>query len=144
MEKKMALFGRKKIEKPKSPLGRALYDYDNIIEKDLKKILDTVSSSKKLDAGKVNVIFEDIAYKFDSIIESLSKENLKVDYRSDKIRYLIIDMLGKLKAFLNAAKTDGYDPSREDKDQGTMVVDKAKKIREIVRTKMRDIDSDYI
>ncbi len=140
----MALFGRKKIEKPKSPLGHALYDYDNIIEKDLKKILDTVGSNKKLDAEKVSTIFEDIAYKFDSVLESLSKENLKVDYRSDKIRYLIIDMVGKLKAFLNAAKTDGYDPSKEDKDQGTVVVDKAKEIREIVRTKMRDIDSDYI
>jgi len=140
----MALFGKKKIERPKSPLGHALYDYDNIIEKDLKKILDTVGSKKKLGAGKVSIIFGDIAYKFDSLLDNLSKENLKVDYRSDKIRYLIIDMIGKLKAFLNAAKTDGYDPLKEDKDQGSLAVDKAKEIREIVRTKMRDIDSDYI
>ena len=140
----MALFRRKKIERPKSPLGHALYDYDNIIEKDLKKILDTVGSSKKLDAEKVSIIFGDVAYKFDSLLDNLSKENLKIDYRSDKIRYLIIDMISKLKAFLNSAKTDGYDPLKEDKDQGTVAVDKAKEIREIVRTKMRDIDSDYI
>jgi hypothetical protein len=140
----MALFRKKKIEKPKSSLGRALYDYDNIIEKDLKKILDGVDSNKKLDAKKVSVIFEDVVYRFDSMLDNISKENLKVDYRSDKIRYLIIDMIGKLKAFLNAVKTDGYDPLKEDKDQGFRAVDKAKEIREIVRTKMRDIDSDYI
>ncbi len=140
----MALFRRKKIEKPKSSLGCALYDYDNIIEKDLKKILDTVGSKKKLGVEKVSIVFGDVAYKFDSILENLSKDNLKVDYRSDKIRYLIIEMIGKLKAFLNAAKTDGYDPSKEDKDQRTVAVGKAKEIREIVRTKMRDIDSDYI
>ena len=140
----MALFRRKKIERPKSPLGHALYDYDNIIEKDLKKILDTVGSNKKLDAEKVSIVFGDVAYKFDSLIDNLSKENLKIDYRSDKIRYLIIEMIDKLKAFLNTAKTDGYDPLKEDKDQGTVAVDKAKEIREIVRTKMRDIDSDYI
>ena len=140
----MALFGRKKIEKPKSPLGHALYDYDNIIEKDLKKILDAVSSNKKLDAGKVSTIFEDIAYKFDSLLDNLSKENLKVDYRSDKIRYLMIDMIGKLKAFLNAAKTDGYDPLKESKDGRSPVIDEVKEIRETVRRKMKDIDSEYI
>jgi hypothetical protein len=140
----MALFGKKKIEKPKSPLGCALYDYDHVIEVDLKKILDAVSSDKKLDAEKVSIIFEDVSYRFDSILDSLSKENLKVDYRSDKIRYLIIDMISKLKAFLNAAKTEGYDPSKKEKDGRSQIVDKVREIRAIVRTKMKDIDSDYI
>lgn len=140
----MALFRKKKIEKPKSPLGRSLYDYDNIIEKDLKKILDAVSSNKKLDAGKVSTIFEDIAYKFDSLLDNLSKENLKVDYRSDKIRYLMVDMIDKLKVFLNAAKTDGYDPLKKGKDGRSPVVDEVKEIREAVRRKMKDIDSEYI
>jgi hypothetical protein len=140
----MALFRKKKIEKPKSPLGRALYDYDHIIKTDLKKILNGVDSNKKLEAEKVNIIFEDVDYKFEGILDSLSKENLKVDYRSDKIRYLMIDMISKLKAFLNAAKTDGYDPSKEDKDGRSQVADKVKEIREIVRRKMKDIEGDYI
>ncbi|MFA5014508.1 MAG: hypothetical protein WC549_03085 [Actinomycetota bacterium] len=140
----MALFRKKKIEKPKSPLGSALYDYDLIIATDLKKVLDGVNSNKKLDARKVSSIFKDVDHKFTGILNNLSKENLKVDYRSDKIRYLMIDMIGKLKAFLNTAKTEGYDPLKEDKDQGSLAVDKAKEIREIVRRKMKDIESDYI
>jgi len=140
----MALFGRKKIVKPKSPLGLALYDYDHIIAADLKKILDGINSNKKLDARKVSSISKNVDDKFTGILENLSKENLKVDYRSDKIRYLMIDMIGQMKAFLSTAKTEGYDPSKEDKDQGTVAIDKAKEIREIVRTKMKDIESDYI
>jgi len=140
----MALFAKKKIEKPKNPLARVLYDYDNIIEKDLKKILFVVSSNKKLDAEKVGVVFKDVANKFDGLLDSLSKENLKVDYRSDKIRYLIIDMVDRLKAFLNTAKTDGYDPLKKGKDGRSPVVDEVKEIREAVRRKMKDIDSDYI
>ncbi len=140
----MALFRKKKIEKPKSPLGLALYDYDLIIATDLKKVLDGVNSNKKLDARKVSSIFKDVDYKFTGILDNLSKENLKVDYRSDKIRYLMIDMIGKLKAFLSAVKNEGYDSLREDKDQGSLAVDKVKEIRETVRRKMKDIESDYI
>lgn len=140
----MALFRRKKIEKPKSPLGHALYDYDIIIATDLKKILDGVNSNKRLDARKASGIFKEVDYKFTGILENLSKENLKVDYRSDKIRYLIIDMIGQLKAFLSTVKTEGYDPLKEEKGQGSLAVDKAKEIREIVKRKMKDIESDYI
>ncbi|MDD5622330.1 MAG: hypothetical protein PHQ09_04095 [Actinomycetota bacterium] len=140
----MALFRKKKIERPKSPLGSALYDYDLMIATDLKKVLDGVNSNKKLDARKVSSIFKYVDHKFTGMLNGLSKENLKVDYRSDKIRYLMIDMIGKLKAFLNTAKTEGYDPLKEDKDQGSLAVDKAKEIREIIRRKMKDIESDYI
>src|SRR3989304_7037098 len=140
----MALLGRKKIEKPKSPLGHALYEYDNIIKKDLKQILDEMNAEKKLKAEKVNIILKDVNYKFDGILDNLSIKNLKVDYRSDRIRYLIIDMIGKLKTFLNEAKTYDYDPFKKGKDEKSPGISEVKDIREIIKRKMKDIESDYI
>jgi hypothetical protein len=140
----MALFGRKKIERPKSPLGSALYQYDDIIKKDLKKVIDRISAKGKLNPGKVNVVIESAISKFDAILDDLSRENLKIDYRSDKIRYLIIDMIGKLKTFLNEAKTYDYDPLKIGKDEKSPGISEVMNIREIIKRKMKDIESDYI
>jgi len=140
----MALFGRKKVVRPKNPLGYALYRYDNIIKKDLKKVIDNILAKKGLNARKVNVILKDVYGKFDAILDDLSKENLKVDYRSDKIRYMIIDMVNKLKSFFNKAKAIDFNPLRIENDKKSSGIGEVMEIREVIKGKMKDIESDYL
>ena len=40
------MFGKRKVEKPKSPLGVVLYEYDLIIKNELKDILDSINRKK--------------------------------------------------------------------------------------------------
>jgi len=140
----MALFRRKKkVGRPKNPLGYALYQYDNIIRKDLKKIIAGILAKKKLDTRKINIILEDTFSKFDTILDDLVKENLKIDYRSDKIRYMIVDMINKLKSFFNKAKTHDFNPLKIEKDEKSPGLEEIMEIREVIKVKMKDIESDY-
>ncbi len=140
----MALFGKKKAETPKSPLGLALYQYDNILKKDLKKILDGIDAKKKLNTRGAGIIVDNVADKFDGILADLSKEKLKVDYRSDKIRYIVIDMINKLKSILKKAKTHDFDPFELEKACDISQMTEIMEIREVIKSKMKDIESDYI
>lgn len=140
----MALFRRKKIEKPKSPLGSALYRYDDILKKDLKRILDRINSKGKLNSVRASIVIEGVNSKFDTILNDLSRENLKIDYRSDKIRYLIIDMINELKTFFSEAKARDYDPVKMGEDKKLAGMNEVVKIREIIKGKMKDIESDYL
>lgn len=140
----MALFGRKKIENPRNPLGLVLYRYDDILKKDLKKILNGMKTKKKLNAKKAGFIVEDANGKFDDILKDLSREKLKVDYRSDKIRYEIIDMIKKLKNILKEAKNHNFDSSEIDKNNVFTQIEELKEIRNAIRIKMKDIESDYL
>jgi hypothetical protein len=140
----MALFRRKKIESPRNPLGLALYQYDNILKKDLKKILHGIEVKKKLNEGKAGLIVDNANDKFDNILESLSKKKLKVDYRSDKIRYEIINMIKKLKNILKEAKKSGFEPSGVAKNSKSPGIDELREIRAVIKNKMKDIESDYI
>jgi len=139
----MALFRRKKVGRPKNPLGYALYQYDNIIRKDLKKIIAGILAKKKLDARKTSIILEDAFSKFDTILDDLSKENLKIDYRSDKIRYTIVDMINKLESFFSKAKTHDFNPLKIEKDKKSPGLEEIMEIREVIKVKMKDIESDY-
>ncbi|MEA2016785.1 MAG: hypothetical protein U9O59_08850, partial [Actinomycetota bacterium] len=104
----MGLFRRKKIKRPKSTLGMALYQYDNILERDLKKILNRMAAGKNLNGARTGVVIERAMEKFDGISGELSKDKLKVDYRSDKIRYRIIEMIDKLRDVLKEAKDNSF------------------------------------
>ncbi|MBA7508396.1 hypothetical protein ES705_00326 [subsurface metagenome] len=139
----MALFRRKKVGRPKNPLGYALYQYDNIIRKDLKKIIAGILAKKKLDARKTSITLEDAFSKFDTILDDLSKENLKIDYRSDKIRYMIVDMINKLESFFNKAKTHDFNPLKIEKDEKSPGLEEIMEIREVIKVRMKDIESDY-
>jgi len=140
----MALFRKKRLETPKSPLGLALYHYDIILNKDLGKILSRIKAKKKLNAKKAGIIIENVTNKFDDILLELSKEKLKVDYRSDKIRYKIIDMINKLKDLLKKAKTGNFNSSEIEKTNNFPEMEEIIEIRNVIRDKMRDIESDYI
>jgi len=139
----VALFRRKKVGIPKNPLGYKLYNYDNIIRKDLKKIIAEMMSKKKINARRANIILEDAFSKFDTILDDLSKENLKIDYRSDKIRYMIIDMINKLKSFFNKAKTYDFNPLKIENNKKSPGLEEIMEIREVIKVKMKDIESDY-
>ena len=95
----MPLFKRKKIERPKNPLGMALYQYDNIIKKDLGGLLKALSAGKNINLARAEAVLGRAVYKLEYILEDISKENLKIDYRSDKIRYMIIEMIEDLKKY---------------------------------------------
>ena len=46
------MFGKKKIERPKNPIGLVLYYYDEILENDLKRIFDYVLMKKKINIAR--------------------------------------------------------------------------------------------
>jgi hypothetical protein len=138
----MALFKRKKITKPKSPLGAALYEYDNIFKKELKSRADVLKAGKTLSPRRAGALMERTFYRLDFILEDISKKNLKIDYRSDKIRYMIIDMIENLKSFFEKAKAQDFDPGKMDKTAlGKLSV--SINTREEIKKKMKDIESDY-
>ena len=104
----MPLFRRKKITRPKNPLGMALYQYDKIVGKELAGILKTLAAGKNISPGRGSAILEGSIYKLNYILEDLSKENLKIDYQSDKARYMIIDMINDLKKYFERAREKGF------------------------------------
>ncbi len=140
----MRLFKRKKIERPKSPLGYALYKYDNIINRDLEKIIKSLTLKKKLNFKKVNAVLEDVFYKLNIILDEISKDNLKIDYRSDKIRDFMIDMVQSLKDYLNRAKNYNFEPEKIENDKTIISLDVILNKREEIKKKLKDIESDYI
>ena len=138
------IFKRKKIEKPKSQLGCALYRYDNIFNIDLKYIIKNIKSRKKINNRKADILLKNAYYRLDDILEDISRENFKTDYRSDKIRNLIIDLIKKLKDFFE--KSRGYDFIAEkiDGDNEMIGLDSITELRQLLKKKMKEIESDYI
>jgi hypothetical protein len=140
----MPLFKRKKIERPKNPLGVALFQYDNIIKKDIGRILNALSSDKKLNSSRTDAIISRTEYKLDGITDDISKENLKIDYRSDKTRYMIIKMIDDLKKYLLRAREYDYDGLRLNSIRDLKGPEKISEDREKLKEKMKDIESDYL
>lgn len=138
----MALFKRKKITRPKSPLGTALFEYDSIFEKELKGAALALKAGKALNARRSGALLERTFYRLDFILEDLSKENLKIDYRSDKIRYMIVDMIENLKKFFENARAHDFNPEKM-KDNSFGGFSMSMDIREEIKKKMKDIESDY-
>ncbi|MBN2073757.1 MAG: hypothetical protein JW770_07420 [Actinobacteria bacterium] len=140
----MSLFKRKKINRPKNPLGLALLQYDCIINKDLKKIIDKIKSGRLPDTAKIIRVFNESECKLDRIIEYISKENLKIDYRSDKARYMIIDMIESLKTLFKTASSHGFEEERISRDRNLLSMEQIFKAREDLKSYMKDIESDYL
>jgi hypothetical protein len=137
----MPLF-RKKIEKPKSVLGYALFRYDNIINKNLKSLFDTIKKNNYPNSRNVIKILDGTFMSFDSILEDISVENFKTDYRSDKIRYILSGMIEKVKSYLAELAKNNFElnPSFI---PGSDFLNELKETRDLVRKKMRDVESDY-
>ena len=139
----MPLFRRKKITRPKNPLGMALYQYDKIVGKELQGILKALAAGKSISPGRAGSILESSVYKLDYILEDLSKENLKIDYQSDKARYMIIEMINGLKKYFKKAEEKGYNGEFLLNDSTIKNPEEIKEIRETLKKKMKDIESDY-
>ncbi len=140
----MPLFRRKKFVRPKNPLGMALYQYDRIAGKELSGLLKTLSAGKSISPGRAGAILEGSVYKLDYILEDLSRENLKIDYQSDKARYMIIDMINDLKKYFKRAKEKGFDGELLINDRTVKNQEEIKALREALKKKMKDIESDYL
>lgn len=140
----MPLFGRKKIARPRNSLGMALFQYDNIIKKELGGLLKTLSSGKSMNPSRAEAILGKTIYKLDYILEDLSKDNLKIDYRSDKIRYEIINIIEDLKVYFERAREYNFDGERTGMDRKIKGLDKINEARQELKKKMKDIESDYL
>jgi len=137
-------FRRKRIGRPKNQLGYALFRFDNIIKKDLKKVINCILKKKIINPKKADIILDKVSYKLDIILDDISMDNFKTDYMSDKVRYLIIDMVNKFKCFFNKAKSCDFIP---EKIQSTITVEYLNSVfneREEIKKKMKDIESDYL
>jgi len=135
---------RKKIERPKNYLGNMLYRFDNIYNKDLKNIIKDISSKKRLNLKKADFILNDAFKNLDSILEDISRENFKTDYRGDKIRDVIIEMINKLKKYFKIIKEYDYDAKSFEIREEVSFLDFVAETRNLLKKKMKEIESDYL
>ena len=140
----MPLFKTKKIISPKNPLGIALFHYDNIIKKEMGGIIKSISSKKEINPKRGKTIIDSANYKLDYILEDVSKENLKIDYRSDEIRYMIIDMINMGKTFFDKALQYDFNPEKIEENKHSGSLEQIQSLREDIKKKMKDIESDYL
>lgn len=139
----MIMFGKRKAEKPKSPLGIVLYEYDLIINSELKDIFKSIKQGRNLNPARTGRVIDSIFYRFDSFIENISKDNLKVDYRSDKARDLIIEMIKKIKDSFEKIRNENFDLQSQSLNDIYCEFEAAFSLREAIRKKLKDIESDY-
>ena len=135
---------RKKIERPKNYLGNMLYRFDNIYNKDLKSIIKDISSKKRLNPKKADFILNDAFKNLDRILEDISRENFKTDYRGDKIRDIIIEMINKLKKYFMIIKEYDYDANSFEIREEANFLDFVGQTRNLLKKKMKEIESDYL
>jgi hypothetical protein len=137
------MFLRKKTEKPKSPIGLVLYEYDENYNKKINNIIKIAISGGKLNSKRNSRIFKTIMADFQKMKASISKEKLKVDYRSDKARDMIIEMIESLEKIIN--DLDGESLIGDDKKISTIkgIHQEIKEKRDLIRTKLKDVESDY-
>jgi len=135
---------RKKIERPKNYLGNILYRFDNIYNKDLKSIIKDISSKRSLNPKRADFILNDAFKNLDRILEDISRENFKTDYRGDKIRDIIIDMINKLKKYFMIIKEYDYDANSFEIREEANFLDFVGQTRNLLKKKMKEIESDYL
>jgi len=137
------MFGKPKTEKPKSPLGTVLYEYDLIIKTELKDILESVRQGRNLNAARTERIIDSVFSRLDLSASNISKENLKTDYRSDKARDLILEMIKIIKDAFEKLKQEKFDLQSPDLNGIYSEFDTAIALRESIRRKLKDIENDY-
>ena len=137
------MFSRKRSEKPKSPIGLVLYEYDENFNKKIEKIIKTAVSGGRLNPKKNSLIFKTVMADFEEMKNDISKEKLKVDYRSDKARDMIIEMMKDTESIMDTLGGEGL---VSDDNKISMIKDlhlEINKKRAIIRGKLRDVESDY-
>ena len=135
---------RKKIERPKNYLGNMLYRFDNIYNKDLKNIIKDISSKRRLNVKKADFILNDAFNNLDNILEDISRKNFKTDYRGDKIRDVVIEMINKLKKYFMIIKEYGYDAKSFEIREEASFLDFVAETRNLLKKNMKEIESDYL
>ncbi len=135
---------RKKIERPKNYLGNMLYRFDNIYNKDLKNIIKDISSKKRLNPKKADFILNNAFKNLDNILLDISKKNFKTDYRGDKIRDIIIEMINKLKKYFMIIKEYNYEAKSFGVRDEANFLDFVAETRNLLKKKMKEIESDYL
>jgi hypothetical protein len=138
------MFGKKKVEKPKNALSLVLFEYDLILNNELKNILTSIKLKKKINSLKAGKIFDNVSLKFDLYINDISKDKLKLDYRSDKARDLIIEMLNQLKYLFIKLKDEDFDITSSALSNINDEFENVYTLRETIRKKLKDLEYEYI
>ncbi|MHB1376061.1 MAG: hypothetical protein ACYCXB_01350 [Candidatus Humimicrobiaceae bacterium] len=137
------MFGKRKAGKPKSPLGIVLYEYDLIIKTELKDILESIRQGRNLNAARTGKAIDSIFSRLDLFTGNISKDDLKTDYRSDKARDLIIEMIKKIKEAFEKIRSEKFDLQSQSLSGIYSEFEAAFTIRESIRKKLKDIENDY-
>ena len=138
------IFKRKKVERPKNHLGSALLKYDGIWNSQLHKILQSIRLKKAISSARANIVLDNVFYKLDAITDDISKENFKTDQRSDKTRDAILGLIGDLKELLTLLKANSFDFANPILDVSGLKITRLIEDRQSLKSKMKDIESDYL
>jgi hypothetical protein len=137
------IFKRKKIERPKNRLGLALLKYDGIWNSELHKIIKVIKQKKAINSERAGIVLDDVFYKLDAIADDISRENFKTDYRSDKTRDSILELIGELKALLALLSANSFDFTNPLLAAPEEKISRLIEDRQSLKSKMKDIESDY-
>lgn len=137
------IFKRKKVERPKNRLGLALLKYDGLWNLELHKIMQSIKQKKAINSARADIVFDDVFYKLDAIAEDISRENFKTDYRSDKTRDSILELIGDLKALLQHLISNSFDFTSPLLASADAKISRLIADRQSLKNKMKDIESDY-
>lgn len=137
------IFKRKKVERPKNRLGLALFKYDSIWKSQLQKIVQSILQKKAINSTRADIILDDVFYKLDAIEDDISRENFKTDYRSDKTRDAILQLLEDLKELLKQLSSNSFDFTSSTLDTSGVKLSRLIEARQSLKNKMKDIESDY-
>jgi hypothetical protein len=138
------IFKRKKVERPKNHLGIALLKYDGIWNLELHKIIQNIKQKKAINRARASIVLEDVFYKLDAIADDISRENFKTDYRSDKTRDYILELIRDLKAFLQYLISNSFDFTSPLLAESEAKIIRLVEDRQSLKIKMKDIESDYL
>ena len=138
------IFKRKKVERPKNRLGLALLKYDGIWNSELHKIIQSVKQKKAINSSRAGIVLEDVFYKLDAITDEISRENFKTDYRSDKTRDSILELIRSLKALLQYLISNSFDFTNPLLAESDAKIARLVEDRQSLKIKMKDIESDYL
>jgi hypothetical protein len=137
------MFGKSRAEKPKSQLGIVLYEYDLIINSELKDIFQSIRQGRSLNSFRTGRIIDSIFSRLDFFTANISKDNLKTDYRSGKARDLIIEMIKKIKSAFQKIRIEKFDLQTQSLEGIYGEFEAAFAMREEIRRKLKDIENDY-
>ncbi len=134
----------KKIERPKSVLGNALFAFDTIYDLRLKNIIESIIAEKRLNSKKMDKVIKIAFSGLDKILDDISKDHFKTDYRSDKIRENLISIIDILRQSFLSMKSYHYEFEKIKETGILKEMEKISMIRNQIKQKMKDIEGDYL